>query len=228
MSKTTTKKVTKAIKSAKETMKEGLHITLNHTGKMRWMQSLSTSCILNGNCAKYAKIKGSICEKCYAQRQLRTYTTMQPCLERNTKLLTESILPKEELPLVNACFFRFEAFGDLINENQVINYFNICKVNPYTHFALWTKNPHIIAKALENTKKPKNLQIIWSSLLIDKTVPLDVLQKKYPFIDKTFTVYSKKAIKEGNVEINCGAKNCFKCHKCYLKNNETVINEKLK
>lgn len=46
--------------------KYGVHFTVNHTGKMTGMASLSTSVIDNPICAARAKVKGSICEKCFA------------------------------------------------------------------------------------------------------------------------------------------------------------------
>jgi hypothetical protein len=103
---------------------------------------------------------------------------------------------------------------------QCANYFNICRKNPQTKFALFTKNPHIIKECIDSgNKKPKNLQIIQSSLFIGKPQ-----KKAYDFVDKVFTVYADC---EG-VEINCGARNCFECHKCYTKNKIEYINEKLK
>ena len=48
-------------------MENKLHITTNHTGKMTGMQSLSTSCKTNPNCAKYSKVEGSVCQKCYGR-----------------------------------------------------------------------------------------------------------------------------------------------------------------
>ena len=205
-------------------IKNELHITVNHTGKMKGMASLSTLCQINPNCKRYAQIPGSICQKCYAMRQTKCYKSMQPCLARNTELLTTSVLPTEKLPLLNNCYFRFEAFGDLVNETQLINYFNICKKNPDTHFALWTKNPHIVKNVVESVKKPKNLQIILSSLFINTEVNIE----KMPYIDKVFTVYDQATIDKEGIEINCGAKNCLKCHKCYKANTTKIINEKLK
>ena len=197
-----------------------LHIT-THSGKMEGMQSIGTSCRTNPNCIKNAKVKGSVCEKCYAQR----YTGMRPGLEKhlesNTKVLTSEIIPKDELPIINACYFRFESFGDLHNTTQLINYFNICKKNPDVKFALWTKNPHIVKEVAD--QKPKNLQILVSSLMLN--TPVDI--SKMPYIDKVFTVYDKETIKKKGININCGARNCLACHKCYKKGN-VVINEKLK
>lgn len=199
-----------------------LHITTNHSGKMTGMQSLSTSCKTNPNCAKYSKVKGSVCQKCYAQRQMKMYKNMSACFERNADVLTSRVLDKEELPLINACYFRFEAFGDLHNTTQLINYFNICKKNPDVHFALWTKNPYIVKEVAD--QKPKNLVILVSSLFLN--TPVDI--EKMPYIDKVFTVYDKDTIAKENVNINCGARNCLKCHRCYKKTGAKYINEKLK
>ena len=201
-----------------------LHITTNHSGKMKGMASLSTCCKSNPYCQQHCKVKGSICEKCYAQTMMKHYTSMDKCLERNAEILTKEVLPIEELPLLNYCYFRFEAFGDLINETQLINYFNICRKNPDTNFALWTKNPHIVKKVVKTKKTPKNLQIILSSLFINHQIDISNM----PYIDKVFTVYDQKTIDEEGIEINCGARNCLKCHQCYKANGAKVINEKLK
>lgn len=198
-----------------------LHITKNHTGKMMGMQSLSTSCNSNPNCKRNAKIKGSVCEKCYAQRMMKMYKNLDSCLDKNTKLLTEEIIPEAELPVINAAYFRFESFGDLHNTTQVVNYFNICKKNPDVHFALWTKNPNLIVPVAD--QKPENLQIILSSLFLNNMIDIN-----YEFVDKIFTVYDKETIKRDGIEINCGARSCLKCHKCYKAGGERYINEQLK
>jgi len=202
----------------------GLHFTTKHNGKMEGMASISTSVTTNERCAKNASIKGSICEKCFAAKQMKVFPSMEKPMIRNQEILTGSILPEENLPVINVLYFRFEAFGDLNNATQVINYFNICKKNPNVRFALWTKNPDYIAQAIKaGHEKPENLNIILSSLFINVE-----RKTKYDFVDKIFTVYDKPYIEENNVEINCGAKNCFTCGLCYNKNNVRIINEQLK
>ena len=198
-----------------------IHITTRHTGKMNGMQSISTSCKSNPHCAENANVKGSVCEKCYAQRFTSMWKSLNDHLEKNAELLTKEIIATKDLPVINACYFRFEAFGDLHNTTQLINYFNICKKNPDVHFALWTKNPGIVKEVAD--QKPKNLQIILSSLMLN--TPIDI--SKMPYIDKVFTVYDKETIAKDKININCGAKNCLTCHKCYKKGTK-VINEKLK
>ena len=203
-------------------------ICYNHSGKMEFMQSLSTSTLLNENCKKYSNIEGSICSHCYAIAQLKRYKTQAQKLEKATALLTGDILPLETLPTITNLYFRFEAFGDLINAKQVVNYFNIAKKNPLVNFALWTKNPHIIAEAMKDygTEKPTNLNIIYSSIFMNDINT--AILKRYAFIDKVFTVYDKKTIEDQNININCGALHCATCLKCYTKNNIQFINEKLK
>lgn len=204
----------------------GIHITTGHTGKMLGIASISTSRNLNPNCQKYSQIKGSICSKCYAARQLKMYKNLRDALERNYKLLTERVLSDDELPVMNYSFFRIESFGDIANVTQAINYLNLIRKNSQTFFGWWTKNPAYIQKAFEKTgyKKPKNCNIILSSMFIDKRTE----NNQYDFIDKVFTVYSKDYIKENKININCGARSCLNCHKCYEKNRIKYVNEKLK
>jgi hypothetical protein len=191
---------------------------------MEGMVSISTSVTTNERCKKNASVKGSICEKCFASKQMKVYPSMEGCMVENQRILTSSILPMDLLPSINNLYFRFEAFGDLNNDIQVINYFNICYKNPNVKFALWTKNPDFIQQAIvKGYDKPENLNIVLSSLFINKE-----RKTRYPFVDKIFTVYDKQYIAENNVNINCGAKNCFACGLCYNKNDVTIINEVLK
>lgn len=200
-----------------------IHVTTGHTGKMYGIGSISTSRNLNPNCIERAKVEGSICSKCYAIRQLGVYKQLRNALEKNYKILTERILTDEELPILNYGYFRIESFGDLANTTQAINYLNIIKKNPQTFFGWWTKNPKYIDEALKGSKKPKNVNIIYSSMFINVRQ-----EPTYDFIDKIFTVYDKDFIKDNKIKINCGAKSCLKCHKCYEKNRTKYINERLK
>ena len=201
----------------------GVHYTLNHTGKMAGMQSLSTSCLQNPFCKAYAKDPNKVCSICYSKRQMSYQTSMQGCFAENTRILTTHRLALEEIPYINASMFRFESFGDIQNELQVVNYFNICRKNPNVDFALWTKNPAIIGRTISNLheEKPENLEIVLSSHFLNR--PADI--SKMPYIDKVFTVFTKEYVKEHGIEINCGAKLCIACGICYRKNGIKQVNE---
>lgn len=216
--------------SSKREQLGGLHYTTAHTGKMQGLQSLSTSVTVNPFCLKRVNNGASICSKCFAAAMMKRYKTLDAALVSNAKILTSQVLPFSVLPLIPVKYFRFEAFGDIINAAQVVNYFNIAKKNPETLCALWTKNPQIIAQAIElGHAKPSNLQIVLSSPIINQPLRA-VTSSKYSFIDKIFTVYDKQHA--ANVEINCGARSCLGCGRCYRPNPEGVkiqfVNELLK
>lgn len=205
----------------------GLHYCTNHTGKMNGLHSLSTSVAVNPYCIKRQANGDSICAHCFSASMMKQYKALNEATTRNAEILTASVLSADVLPLIPSRYFRFESFGDLINTNQVINYFNIAKKNPDTLCALWTKNPHIIAKAIQmGHEKPANLQIVLSSPLVNKPIKAT----KYAFVDKIFTVYDKEAAQA--VNINCGARSCLACGRCYRPNPEGVaiqyVNELLK
>ena len=203
----------------------GVHITVNHNDKMEGMQSLSTSTLLNKFCQSYAKCVDNICHYCYAGKMLKRFTNLEKALAKNHKILTSRILEDDEIPFLNCAFFRFEAFGDLSNDIQFINYIKIANANPHCNFAIWTKNPFIMASVFHNGyEKPQNMIIILSSLKTN--VQAD--NTLFKFVDKVFTVYDKETIKEKNIDINCGGKKCATCLLCYKHNDVRIINEEIK
>ena len=201
-------------------------LTTNFKGKMMGMVGVTTSCLDNKYCEMYRNIPGSVCQKCYAERALEYMKNPRERYEKNGKSLKGGIIPYDALPELNCLYFRFESHGDLENEIQLINYIHICEKNPNTRFALWTKNGFIVDEYFKSGgKKPKNLNIVYSSLFLNQEADI----KDYDWIDVLFTVYDKEFAQNNNVEINCGAKNCFGCAKCYKKHKGLVrINEQLK
>lgn len=206
--------------------KYGVKFTINHTAKMAGVTSLSTSVLCNGNCQKRREVKGSICEKCYAANMAKRYGNLEKVLRKNTEVLTTVEIPVEDMPRLysETGYFRFEAFGDLINEIQVLNYFRMAEANPHMKCALWTKNPWIIESAMKQygLVKPANLVIIGSSYFVN--VPMDF--SKYGFIDKVFTVYDKATA--ATIEINCGGRSCADCGRCYENIGGRDVSELLK
>lgn len=206
----------------------------NHNGKMEGMTSISTSCRNNTFCEKMSKIEGTICQKCYAQRQLKAYAkTMMPKYEKSTQELTSRILTWNELPIFDNSvnIVRVESFGELNNTIQAINYINIIRKNPFINFGWWTKRPNLIARALKEmgltAEALDNCNVIYSNPYIDTMPKIH----KYPFIKGYFTVWSseEKALENGQL-INCGKKKCKECLNCYDLHEEGIffINELLK
>ena len=211
----------------------GVHITTEHTGKMTGFASLSTSPMVNRFCQRRSKCKGSICEKCYSMKMQKMYSSLDKALVQNHDILTKQIIPVSKMPVLNYLMFRLEAFGDIENEVQVVNYFNLCRRNPRVQFTIWTKNTAIFAKLLDKgfkgkrVRKPDNLIIVVSSPFVNK--PEDIT--RYPFADKVFTVYEKDYAMNHGIRINCGSKSCLNCgsNSCYDRHNRVVyVNELLK
>lgn len=205
-------------------------ITRNHSGKMAGKQSFSTSVRLNPLCQKRSKNPRLVCFHCFAESTINRYSALGQKLERNTEIITREVLPLECFPQINTLDFRFEAFGDIATPEQVVNYFHWAQANPRTFFVLWTKNPHIIQKAMDHygIEKPANFRIIFSSCHLNSEQAAIIL-RLFPWIDKIFTVYTAEYAVENDVVINCGGNSCQTCGRCYdPSNTELHIREMLK
>ena len=196
---------------------------------MRDLFSLSTSPTCNKGCQARCRVRGSICEKCFSLRDCGYKGGLKQKLEKNHEILTTQRLDTTPYLFSPSGYFRIEAFGDLENVTQAINYLNIIKDNKHLRFAWFTKVPEIIGQALKESgmEKPKNVKIIASSLFVNVS---DLERfKKLEYVDHVFTVYNAGFIKENNINITCGARSCASCGKCYEKKyKEYEIREKLK
>lgn len=209
---------------------------LTHTAKMAGNISISTSPALNERCAQRAACGNSkcICVECFAFSMLNTYSALGKKLARNTEILTSDIIPWDCIPEINPerhPAARIEAFGDLNNTIQAINYINLIKKNPGVMFAWWTKNPDRIAAAIEaGYDIPENVNIIYSSPIIDHCSDGAAMMHKYPFINKVFTVYRSDTSCKAHTgaAANCGARHCMTCKLCYSKNDTIYVNEILR
>lgn len=198
----------------------GLSFCNNHTAKMAGMESLSTNNKVNERCAKNKCIPGSICEFCFADRQIDMFSSMDKPLTINYLLLNYKVLPVSILPIINRQYARFESFGDAASAIQAINYCNICtahEINRNCNFAAWSKNPDYWYPAFRMVGKPENLSFGVSSLFLNKENTIPEKYKKY--VDFLFTVFeTEKAAVEAGFTVNCGARHCLSCLRCYKAN----------
>ena len=210
-----------------------IEICTDHTGKMEGMQSLSTACSTNPCCLRNCKVKGSICEHCYAQLMSKMYKALDARLNKNTSVLTTRLLDASEIPVINCQIFRFESFGDLHNEIHLKNYIAIAEANPGVRFTLWSKNYPVVLHYFSAHKCPENFTMIISSMFINKRMDLTPFKRTGAFAPgqlKVFTVYNYDYLTShpGDVTINCGSRWCLGCRACYEKNGIEEINEILK
>ena len=205
-----------------------------HSGKLEDIPSISTSCLCNKYCIARSNNPNLICYYCYAMSYCDFRKDLRLKLEMNCRFYTNYEIQKKAVPLLNCLYFRFESFGDLNNVTQVKNYFTIARVNKNVKFALWTKNPWIISKAIAaGINVPKNVKIIYSVPVINKAITKELnrkIKRKWSFINAIFTVHDKQHVIENNININCGGKSCRNCgFSCYKKSCRiTLINEKKK
>ncbi len=192
-----------------------------HTGKMEGIPSVSTNKFLNENCKRMMNSENPdcICKYCYVDRVTARYKDLEPCLTHNTEILTSRILTRDEIKafskfFLNTTIVRFESFGDLNNEIQLINYMNLARQCKHTKFALFTKHFKIVHEFFRNgNKMPDNVTLVLSSPFMDYQLndALVATFKKYHNRVITFTVTKDKH----NKGINCGKRKCVECRNCY-------------
>ena len=211
-------------------------ICSNHTAKMQDMLSISTSALENTICCERAQNNNCVCSKCYARKQLKRYKALAAKCKANHDFYTTVKLAPEDIPAINAAFFRFESFGELQNVRQFENYNMIAKCNPQTRFTLWTKNLFIIDEFINGGQIiAPNLSIIYSvsALNVAPSDMMDYLSRHSytEFVNAVFAVWTdEQAAADRDITINCGGNKCIECRRCYTldHNKITFINELLK
>lgn len=210
------------------------YITITeHQGKMTLIPSISTNKKLNENCRKMSSSGNCdcICTHCYADNVMAMYPKLEASLTNNTAVLTRELTFAEIKTIskffLNTAIARFESFGDLNNETQLLNYIRIARAAKHTRFALFTKQYGIVRKYFESGKRfPDNVTLILSSPYIDHVLNeamVDVF-KQYHRRVITFTVTRDKT----NPGINCGQRRCIECRNCYDAKNPKNVIERIK
>ena len=234
----------------------GLHFTTNHTGKMSGMISLSATCKCGSICP--ARIETayksagcafgdktglksllksdpyrqdiSICGFCFSDLQQDKFSSMVAPLSKNFEILNNGIINPDWMPVINALYFRGESFGDFASVAAVVNFFNLTRKNTTVKFTAWTKNPGYFLKAVSaGHKKPRNFKLVLSSQFINKQV--EILPAYESIIDAVFTVYTPEYAEKNAIAINCGARSCLNCLRCYKgfgRCGAKIVNELLK
>ena len=196
------------------------------TGKMQHIPAINTNTLTNPFCIKMhdSNNPGCICVHCYSHEQLSGYRkNCAPVWERNSALLSGSVISDEQIPVINSHSFRFHGHGELLNSTHYFNFCRIARKNPKCTFALWTKKLEIIKRALYSlnpaAQRPKNLILVYSNPTIDK-----VMKRPPVGFDKVFN--NTSSLTEAD---NCSGRKCINCLQCYrLDSGVDVIIEKVK
>jgi len=193
--------------------------TTNGAGKMELIRSANTSPVDNDFCLKMSESK-AICSSCYSMRSLKSYRkTCRPSWYRNGVLLTMHEYPVEAMPVVMDRVFRIHSHGEIISPRHYRNIIRLACRNPETIFAFWSKRKDIVQRAgVENI--PSNVIMIYSNPSVDRVSR--IIPKGF---SKVFNVVSKEHAKRNKIAVNCGARKCFECQRCYKFETESVIVE---
>lgn len=183
------------------------------SGKLDGVGAINTNTLSNPHCITMHANKRTICGNCYSFKMLRSYrSNCVDVWERNSQLLSNSLIPVEDLPVINAHSFRLHGHGELINKTHYLNFLRIARKNPASTFALWTKRKDIIRAAAKSidpaATRPDNLILIFSNPIKDR-----VLKSPPKYFDKVFNNITKPSAAD-----NCSGRKCIDCRQCYSLN----------
>ena len=187
------------------------------SGKLSGIGAINTDTTTNEFCIRQ-KDTDTICGKCYSHKMLSTYRkSCVPAFQHNSRVLSESVIPMEELPVINAAYTRYSGHGELINLIHFINLVNIAIKNPHGTFALWTKRISIVRQF--KGEIPDNLILVFSNPSIDNVIG----------VPRGFHKVFNNVDKDSGITQNCTGKKCMDCLLCYRKDSgANVIVEAVK
>lgn len=199
-----------------------------HQDKMLNMISVSTSCLITCADNKMRDDPELICSACFSENQQDRQQGTREKLIRNAYLFAFHDIPEKAFMAVDLSdhdTFRLESFGDLMNATQFKNYLKLIRTHENVTFTEWTKKPWIMNAVFRTEDKPKNMIVILSAPRLNDTMTIEQARSAWWFVDKVFTVYTKEYIAENDIQINCGARECFTCRKCYEHNDIGELRE---
>jgi hypothetical protein len=195
-----------------------VHISVM-SGKLKGISAINTNTVTNTFCQKMQK-GNNICKHCYSQAMLTgSRKNCQDSFQRNSDLLSSRALLPDEIPIINAAWFRFHGHGEIINLQHFHNLCTIVIANPQTTFALWTKRKDIVNEYIDHVSPiPDNLILIYSNPRLDS-----VMVKPPANFDKVFNNITDKS-----GDANCTGQKCMECLECYKFEGADVIVEHVK
>lgn len=200
-----------------KTKKEAIELAGNctKTSKMPCdSYSLPTEACITGS--KMAKIKGSICNNCYANKgnYHRFKANILPMqYKRLNSIQSDSWIPAMIKLINNQPFFRWHDSGDIQNIEHFGKICKIAELMPNTKFWIPTREYNIIKEYASKNVIPKNLIVRLSAMFIDKPVIIPDSLKGIQNITVS-NVHSKDPIGTECESYKHGGK-CNDCRKCW-------------
>ena len=193
---------------------------LSNPSKMpAYAWGISASKCITGT--KLAKVEGTICNKCYANKNCYVFQVVKNAHKFRIKAITrpewvdymaELLTQKYKRLAKSRLFHRWFDSGDLQSHEHLMKIFKVCELTPHIKYWLATREYKIISK-IKYKDIPKNLVVRASGIKIDGQPP--------KFWKWTSTVHTKKPI--GHV---CPAYKqdgeCGSCRSCWSRSVKQV------
>ncbi len=168
--------------------------------------------------AKLRKVKGSVCEKCYACKGCYVFPVVKNALQKRLESLSKDGWVDAMVFAVtkkNLSFMRINDSGDLQNMEHLRKIVEVAKRCPSCKFWLPTKENALIMEFLKTETLPENLTVRLSCVMIDaENASVKTLAKKLGLVVSSVS---------SNMEtVNCHAYKtdgaCGDCRACWDKN----------
>lgn len=163
-------------------LKEAKEITghksgLGKTSKMPgYSTSLSAFKCKTGN--KLSKVKGSVCEKCYAMRGNYTFPVVKKAHEKRRLALKDPRWVEAMTLLISKSvssddpYFRIHDSGDFQSEEHILNWVRVALNTPNVKFWAPTKEYLMVKRVMNMVKDwPDNLVIRFSAPMVGQKPP---------------------------------------------------------
>jgi hypothetical protein len=123
--------------------------------------------------SKLAKMKGSICNTCYAQKGLYKLPSTEAAQERRFNLIgTSDWVDNMVRAINNADYFRWFDSGDLQSDEMLADIVRVAIATPNTKHWLPTHENFIVSRYLrKHGKFPRNLVVRVSAAMVDGEPP---------------------------------------------------------
>jgi len=183
--------------------------------------SLPAKACITGS--KLVKIKGSVCEGCYALKgnYHRFAKTIEPLQYKRLESITHPLWVEAMIKLIgNKPFFRWHDAGDLQSVEHLSKIAQIAQQLPQTLFWLPTREYDIVKAFVETKSIPVNLVIRMSAMMIDVPAKLPRSLKGFANI-LTSTVHKNKELNGFKCVAPSQQGKCGSCRSCW---DNTVTN----
>ena len=171
--------------------------------------------------SKLRKVKGSICEKCYALKGRYVFSNVKKALRRRFDSLTHPLWVEGMAFLINQTgvnVFRHQDSGDLQSLEHLERIAAVCRMTPDVRHWLPTREYAIVtAYKDKHGAFPDNLNIRLSAYMVDGPLPMGAADRLGVTVSGVTSDPAKvtcPAYKQGGV--------CGSCRACWDKNTKEI------